>query len=51
MAKHWSERLSCSCGKSFRSVGAESVHRHNFPALCLVKKIATKKIKIADVKS
>lgn len=34
MKKHWTERLSCSCGKTFRSMSAESVHRHNFPALC-----------------
>lgn len=34
MAKHWSERLSCSCGMVFRSMSAEAVHRHNFPALC-----------------
>jgi hypothetical protein len=34
MAKHWSERLSCQCGKTFRSISAEAVHRHNFPALC-----------------
>lgn len=25
---------SCSCGARFRSVSAEAVHRHNFPALC-----------------
>ena len=34
MAKHWSERLECQCGKRFRSYSAEAVHRHNFPALC-----------------
>lgn len=34
MAKHWSEQLSCQCGMKFRSMTAESVHRHNFPALC-----------------
>jgi len=32
--KHWSERLSCQCGKTFRSISAEAVHRHNFPILC-----------------
>ena len=26
--------LSCRCGKRFRSMSAEAVHRHNFPALC-----------------
>lgn len=26
--------LSCQCGKRFRSMSAEAVHRHNFPALC-----------------
>lgn len=25
---------SCQCGKKFRSMSAEAVHRHNFPALC-----------------
>lgn len=34
MARHWSERLSCSCGASFRSYAAEAKHRHNFPLLC-----------------
>lgn len=34
MKKHWSDRLSCQCGKTFRSTAAEAVHRHNFPALC-----------------
>ena len=38
MAKHWSEVLECSCGKRFRSIGAESVHRHNFPLLCRAAK-------------
>lgn len=33
MKKHWSERLVCLCGMSFRSASRESVHRHNFPAL------------------
>lgn len=32
--KHWSERMSCQCGKVFRSYSAEAFHRHNFPALC-----------------
>jgi len=40
MPKHWSEQLSCSCGKKFRSITAEAVHRHNFPALCRRKKRA-----------
>lgn len=40
MARHWSERLSCSCGASFRSVSAEAKHRHNFPLLC--KKVKPK---------
>jgi len=26
--------LSCPCGKTFRSMAAEAMHRHNFPALC-----------------
>jgi hypothetical protein len=27
--------LEChACGKRFRSMNAESVHRHNWPALC-----------------
>lgn len=34
MAKHWSERLVCQCGKSFRTSSAEAMHRHNFPLLC-----------------
>lgn len=34
MARHWSEVLSCSCGKTFRSYAAEARHRHNFPMLC-----------------
>lgn len=34
MTRHWSERLTCQCGASFRSYGEEAVHRHNFPALC-----------------
>jgi hypothetical protein len=29
---------SCVCGKTFRSMSAEAFHRHNFPALCKVKK-------------
>jgi hypothetical protein len=32
--KHWTEILSCPCGKRFRSAAAEAHHRHNFPALC-----------------
>lgn len=40
MARHWSDMLSCRCGKRFRSVSAEAVHRHNFPALCRPKKRA-----------
>lgn len=32
--RHWSERLSCSCGKIFRNYQQEAFHRHNFPALC-----------------
>lgn len=44
-AKHWSERLACSaCGKTFTSLSAEMVHRHNFPILCRQQKVkATKK--------
>jgi hypothetical protein len=38
IARHWSEAMSCSCGKTFRSYAAEAFHRHNFPALCRVKK-------------
>jgi hypothetical protein len=34
MTKHWSERLVCGCGMSFRSVAAEAQHRHCFPRLC-----------------
>jgi PadR family transcriptional regulator PadR len=30
------EPLACQCGKVFRSMSAEAVHRHNFPALCKV---------------
>jgi hypothetical protein len=37
-ARHWSEAMHCSCGASFRSCAAEAFHRHNFPALCRVKK-------------
>ena len=43
MARHWSERLQCSCGKSFRSYSAEAVHRHNFPLLCKAAKRPRKK--------
>ncbi len=32
--RHWSTDLSCQCGKRFRSLNAEAMHRHNFPALC-----------------
>lgn len=38
MSKHWSEKLTCSCGKSFRSMAAEAFHRHNFPAFCKTSK-------------
>lgn len=38
MPKHWSEILSCQCGKRFRSLSAEAVHRHNFPMLCRAPK-------------
>lgn len=38
MAKHWSEVLQCSCGKKFRNMAQEAVHRHNFPTLCKPKK-------------
>lgn len=31
---HWSEVMSCSCGKTFRSYASEARHRHNFPMLC-----------------
>lgn len=34
MTRHWSERLVCQCGMSFRSNGAEAQHRHNFPLMC-----------------
>jgi len=35
MAKHWSEVLSCHlCGKRFRSMSAESYHRHNARFVC-----------------
>jgi len=34
MGKHWSERLGCQCGASFRAMAAEAYHRHNFPLLC-----------------
>ena len=34
MKTHWSDRMVCSCGMSFRSISAEAVHRHNFPVLC-----------------
>lgn len=27
--RHWSERLSCSCGKIFRNYQQEAFHRHN----------------------
>jgi hypothetical protein len=37
-ARHWSEAMRCGCGASFRSYAAEAFHRHNFPALCRVKK-------------
>ena len=38
MPKHWSEKLVCSCGMSFRSYAAEAKHRHNYPALCRPKR-------------
>lgn len=39
MAKHWSERLACGgCGMSFRSLAAESYHRHNYPLVCRAPK-------------
>lgn len=38
MAKHWSEKLVCSCGMSFRSYAEEAKHRHNYPILCRPKK-------------
>lgn len=41
--KHWSEILSCQCGKRFRSLNAEAFHRHNFPILCKPKKIRKSK--------
>lgn len=31
---NYPHQLVCICGKRFRSMGAEAVHRHNFPALC-----------------
>jgi len=34
MRKHWSEVLSCRCGKTFQSAVDEARHRHNFPMLC-----------------
>ena len=34
MGKHWSERLSCRCGITFRNYSQEARHRHNFPLLC-----------------
>lgn len=34
MSRHWSEQLSCSCGKRFRTAIGEARHRHNFPAYC-----------------
>ena len=41
--KHWSEKYTCSCGKTFRSYAAEAFHRHNFPAMCKPKKIKKEK--------
>jgi len=32
-------RLSCRCGATFRSYGAEARHRHNFPMLCRKAKV------------
>lgn len=46
MTRHWSERLSCQCGKTFRSLAAEAVHRHNFPILCRTPKL--KKARATD---
>lgn len=40
--RHWSGRLSCQCGKSFRSYAAEAVHRHNFPTMCKPKRVMIK---------
>lgn len=34
MRKHWTEVMSCQCGKRFWSMSAEAFHRHNFPVLC-----------------
>lgn len=34
---------SCICGKSFRSMAAEALHRHNFPILCRSPKKRRKK--------
>jgi hypothetical protein len=47
MKRHWSEKLACSCGKTFRSYTAEARHRHNFPLLCRRKT----KIKITAIKT
>lgn len=38
MRKHWSEKLQCSCGMTFRSMMTEAKHRHNFPMLCRKQK-------------
>jgi hypothetical protein len=34
MSKSLFDVLACQCGMRFRSMSAEAVHRHNFPALC-----------------
>jgi hypothetical protein len=52
MKKHWSEKLFCGlCGKSFRSMSAEAVHRHNAPILCvktkIVKRLQQKQIAVS----
>lgn len=39
MTKHWTERLQCSCGKTFRNMAQEACHRHNFPTMCKPKKV------------
>jgi len=40
MKRHWSDKLQCQCGMTFRTAIAEARHRHNFPILCRRPKIS-----------
>ena len=53
MARHWSEKMTCTCGFSTYDVMKEARHRHNFPHLCRikVKKTSIKRKKSVDTSS